>query len=240
MLRSLKSVLLASTLTTVLPLTSGAAAAAPAAAAPTAPATMSQLNAARQAVDAHFKEAEGTLTAATAAAKKATADFRTCHNGRLQLQFDDTLGRTEAARKTLESARRETNALRHELEGTRLKIESDHRQLLRSYSGKTPDSFHETSSQAYIEGMQTSYLKRFDAEVIPFVEGYGKGIQGYSAVLEKYSQFCAQSGYTGAAGAAFVKDIGADVEALSAEATQLHKSVSDARKGTLGPAVSSK
>lgn len=174
------------------------------------PAPADALDAARAAAATHFHDAAERLAQANAAHGQAHAALRSCTNGRLQLQFSDSLQRLERSRKALEAGRRHAQAMRGALESTRRGIE-----------GTRGDA-------GYRERLLTGYVQPLDQKLVPLLDSYTAGITAYDAVLKKYGDFCAQPAFTPAAGRAFVTDVGADIDALATKASQLETDASGA------------
>ncbi|MGC4121231.1 MAG: hypothetical protein QM765_42975 [Myxococcales bacterium] len=178
----------------------------------------------RAEVTAQFRQAIATQAAATETATKAAAAFHTCKNARLQILADPVIRRADGARRTLESARRGTEALRKVLESRRTGLESE-----RKYRGKSRNPEYVAGEQAYADGMSERYLKPLESTVVPQIKDYSAGIGEYAKVLKRYAAFCAEPGYTNASAEAFVKELEASVDTLTARSQQIAKAVSDAR-----------
>jgi exonuclease VII small subunit len=167
--------------------------------------------------------------------KTASEAFRTCRNGALQFQFSSSITRLETARRTLEKGRKEAQALRHSLEGVRKQLEATH---ARRNAGTREEAV--ANEQLYAERMLTEYVKPLDSALVPLIDQYTVGMTAYSQALTQYAEFCAKSGYTAAAGAAFVSGQQASIEGVASQSTQLLTAATEAKKSANGRAVSAK
>lgn len=177
----------------------------------------------------NYRAATATLATAQSALEKTQASFRTCQNGKLQLEFGASLARLEAARRTLEKGRRETEAFRRKLEATRQRLEAGHRSKHDSAAER------EAKERHYLERLEQDYVAPL-SRLAGLVEQYSAGITGYANVLDQYATFCAQPGYTNAAGRSFVSGLSPAIDDVNAKAAKL---LSDA-SGSVAGDVSSK
>lgn len=154
--------------------------------------------------DSAFQDAGRRLAATSPSIKQAHDALRSCHDGKLQLQFDPQLKRLEAARKTFEAGRRSTDQLRRSLEDTRQALE------------RLPHA-----SEAYRTRMHDEYTQPLETRVAPLLDTYTAGITEYARIVQAYGAACA----TPATRADFVATITPAVDTLEKASTTFGTSV---------------
>ena len=194
---------------------------------------VTELEAARTQANARFHAADARVKEVGVTLSQASESFRGCHNGALQFQFTGALTSLEKSRRTLEKGRKEAQALRKSLEGARSRLEAAH---ARRNAPTRPEAL--ANEQVYLERLLTEYVRPLNDTLVPLIDGYTSGITAYSQALTRYAELCARPGYTGAAGAAFVTGLQAELDALTGKSEQLVTQATEARKASAGSALS--
>lgn len=167
-----------------------------------------------------------SLSESASRLNEAQKQFRTCQNGKLQLEFGPVLARLEGARKSLEKGRRETEAARRTLEAGRKRIEAAHQ--LRHLTAEE----RVAKEEQYAQSLAANYDAPMQA-LHPLVASYVEGIDRYASVIQQYADFCAKGGITTASAREFVSTVKPTVEQLDGSAKDLVASASKAAAGDM-------